>query len=42
MDVFNANGAIMVEKLKKEIHGPGFDIHRGYITLYSLDIIAGK
>lgn len=41
MEVFNANGKIFVEKMKQEVSGPGFDVHK-YVTLCALDNISGK
>nr|CAD7461036.1 unnamed protein product [Timema tahoe] len=38
LEVFNTNGRKMVEKLRKEVGGPEFDIH-SYVTLCTLDII---
>jgi hypothetical protein len=40
VDVFNANGQILLEKLSKHLNGPEFDIF-SYIKLYTLDIISG-
>lgn len=41
VEVFNSNGDILIEKLKKEANGQEFDIYN-YITLYALDVICGK
>ena len=41
IDVFDTNGAIMADKLTKEVNGPGFDVYK-YVTLCALDIICGK
>nr|CAD7609873.1 unnamed protein product [Timema genevievae] len=38
LEVFNTNGRKMVDKLRKEVGGPEFDIHP-YVTLCTLDII---
>ncbi|XP_065166539.1 cytochrome P450 4c3-like [Atheta coriaria] len=37
-DVFNKNGAVLVNKLKKQIGTPGFDVYP-YSTLCTLDVI---
>nr|CAD7405682.1 unnamed protein product [Timema poppensis] len=41
LDIFNANGRKLVEKLQKEVNGPEFDLYP-YVTLCALDIICGE
>ncbi|KAK7871480.1 hypothetical protein R5R35_010202 [Gryllus longicercus] len=38
VDVFNFHGNVMIQKLKTEVNGPEFDVHK-YITLCTLDSI---
>lgn len=41
MDSFNSNSRLFVEKLKKEVGKPGFNVSY-YTDLCTSDIIAGK
>lgn len=41
LEVFNASGDILVDKLSQEVGKPSTDLYP-YINLFSLDVICGK